>query len=95
MELDFNEKYMEKMLHELYKAQQHILFQEMMMQIFAERTGLQEEQIIALLKKMIERKWLVIDGVKERFFLRPGYVMNFPVVISSAGLEYLEQRGLK
>jgi hypothetical protein len=44
---------------------------------------------------MIQRNWLVADGVKEKFFLRPGYVMSFPVVISSAGLEYLEQQGLK
>lgn len=95
MEQDFNEKHLEKMLQELYKAQKHILFQEMMMQIFAEQTGLKEEQIITVLKKMIQRNWLVADGVKEKFFLRPGYVMSFPVVISSAGLEYLEQQGLK
>lgn len=95
MEIDFNEKYLEKMLQELYRAQQHILFQDMVLQIFAEQNGLKEEQIITVLKKMIQRKWLVADGVKEKLFLRPGYVMNFPVVISSAGLEYLEQRGLK
>lgn len=95
MEIDFNEKHLAKMLQELYKAQQHILFQDMVMQIFAEQNGLREEQIITVLKKMIQRKWLVVDGVKEKLLLRPGYVMNFPVVISRAGLEYLEQQGLK
>lgn len=95
MEVEHSEKELGEMLNQLYQAQQHILFQDMVMKFFLEKTGLKEEEIILALKKMIARQWLVCDGVKRKFFLRPNYVQNFPVIVSSAGLEYLEQQGLK
>ncbi|MEG6614977.1 hypothetical protein V6C27_00870 [Peptococcaceae bacterium 1198_IL3148] len=83
-----------KLLLELYNAQKQILFQEMMVEIFMKQTKLTEGQMITVLKAMLEHRWLVADAVKEKMFLRPGFVLSFPVVISSKGLDYLKSKGL-
>lgn len=85
---------LDELLAKLYQAQKQVLFQELMMQIFIEQTGLDEERVIAALKEMIRRGWLVCDAVKEKFFLRPKYVFSFPVVVSKKGLEHLKAKGL-
>ena len=84
----------DELLLKLYQAQKQVLFQELMMQIFIEQTGLDEESVITVLKKMIRQGWLVCDAVKEKFFLRPNYVLSFPVVVSKKGLEHLRAKGL-
>lgn len=89
-----DEEQLGKLLLELYNSQKQILLQEMMIEIFMEQTKLTEEQVIIVLKSMLERGWLVAGGIKPKMFLRPKYVLAFPVVISSKGLEYLESKGL-
>ncbi|WP_031515997.1 hypothetical protein [Desulfofalx alkaliphila] len=89
LDLD-NEEVLVKLLADLYYAQKHILFQEMVIEKFMERVGLSEEETIAVLKKMVENKWLVTHGFKPKFFLRPGFVSSFPVVVSKTGLKLLK-----
>ncbi|MBO8137610.1 MAG: hypothetical protein H0Z40_05685 [Desulfotomaculum sp.] len=95
MQVNLNDKEtLGRLLAELYQAQKSILFQEMVIQIFMERTGLSEEQVITMLQKMLDEGWLVVGGSKPKFFLRPGYVASFPVVVSRKGLQYLREMGL-
>jgi hypothetical protein len=89
----YNEEELGKLLLELYDAQKQILFQEMIITKFIERTNLMEDQVINVLKAMLERGWLVAGGIKPKMFLRPGYVLSFPVVVSSKGLDYLKDKG--
>ncbi|MBM7854823.1 hypothetical protein JOC37_001201 [Desulfohalotomaculum tongense] len=93
-QVDFDDREkLGQLLAELYQAQKQILFQEMVMQIFMERTGLTEEQVITMLKRMLQEGWLVAGGCKPKFFLRPGYVASFPVVVSRKGIDFLKEKG--
>ncbi|MTI81743.1 MAG: hypothetical protein FH758_12870 [Firmicutes bacterium] len=82
-----------QLLAELYQAQKKILFQELVMQGFMESTGMTEKQCITMLEKMLQHGWLTTGGSKPRFFMRPGYVGSFPVVVSRKGIQYLKENG--
>lgn len=51
-----------------------------------EKMIMPEDYAIELINKFMARGWLVTKGIKEKFFLRPGYIAGFPIIISKEAL---------
>lgn len=50
-----------------------------------------EEEAVALVKELIRLGWLSTRGFLPSYFLRPGYIARFPVIISASGLALLKK----
>jgi len=84
---------LKNLLNELYEAQKRASFADRTMQVFIEKIKLTEEEAVQMLHKMIEEGWLVVNKYKMKFLKRPGYIFNFPVVISKEGLKIIKKSG--
>ncbi|MCL0068041.1 hypothetical protein M1N67_03865 [Peptococcaceae bacterium] len=89
--MDLNDKNeLKSLLKELYEAQKRASFADRTIQVFTEKIKLTEE-VVEMLHKMIEDGWLVVNKYKMKFLKRPGYALNFPVVISKKGLKIVKE----
>ena len=85
-----DEERLKKCLAEFYHIQvSNALPDEIMSKAMASM-NLDDEGAIELLQSFIRQGWLSTGHFREKFFLRPGYVHCFPVVISSEGLEAIK-----
>lgn len=88
--VDLDEERLKRCLDQVYQIQiKNCLPGEMMPQIM-EKIGLDEEGAVELVKSFIRLGWISTGNIKEKFFLRPGYIRSFPVVISALGLEKIK-----
>ncbi|MCL0049768.1 hypothetical protein M1N04_01575 [Peptococcaceae bacterium] len=90
--MDLNDKNeLKSLLKGLYEAQKRASFADRTIQVFTEKIKLTEEEAVEMLYKMIEEGWLVVNKYKIKFLKRPGYALNFPVVISKKGLKIVKE----
>lgn len=88
--VDFDEERLKKSLYQIYKIQQSNCLSEEIMPRAMEKLGLDEEGAIKLLESLIGLGWVSTGHIMTRFFLRPGYVACFPVIVSARGKERIE-----
>lgn len=88
--INFDEQKLKKSLCEIYQLQITNCLPEEMMSRVMEKLDLDEEGAIVLLKKLIDLGWVSTGNIMPKFFLRPGYVAFFPVIVSAAGKEKIE-----
>ncbi|MCL5935593.1 MAG: hypothetical protein M1543_03775 [Firmicutes bacterium] len=88
--MDFDEERLKKCLAQIYEIQVRNGMPDDIMPVAMEKLGLDDRGAIDLLSSFISRGWLNTGNIKEKFFLRPGYICSFPVIISSAGLEKIK-----
>lgn len=91
--VSLEEKRLKEILSQMYKLQMENFFSDGIMPALMQKMGLSEEQAIETLQQLIERGYLCTGNFKARYFLRPGYVHCFPVVISAQGLGWLAGQG--
>lgn len=87
---NIEEERLKKVLAEVYLMQMHHFFADEMMPQLMEKLGLDEESAICLMRDLLARGWVKCLGIKENFFLRPGYITGLPVVLTSAGLNMVK-----
>lgn len=85
--VNLDEERLKKSLVQIYKIQVSNCFPDEIMPKAMETLGLDEDSAIDLLNGFISLGWISTGSIKEKFFLRPGYVLCFPVIVSAAGLE--------
>lgn len=93
MPADLEEHRLKKMLADVYQATKYCFFSDDVVPKVMENMSLSEGETIELLKTFISRGWLNTKGFKPGFFLRPGFVCGFPVIITSLGLETIREKG--
>jgi len=82
---------LEEALRAIYRIQMcHFYPYEVVSQIM-EELNLSEEDIIRMIRALIRKGWLSTRGFFAEFFLRPGYISSFPVIISAAGLKRIKE----
>ncbi|MHB8156176.1 MAG: hypothetical protein ACYDEQ_02070 [Desulfocucumaceae bacterium] len=84
-----NDERLKKCLDQIYQIQMSNCFPEEIMPRAMEKLGINEASAIELLKSFISLGWISVGNIRPGFFLRPGYVSNFPVIVSSAGMEMI------
>ena len=84
----------EKLLAYLYIAQQHSFFGDLAMGKLLQKLDISDVELIDFLKECIEKGWLSVKNFNARYFLRPECVVDFPVIISSDGIKYLNENNL-
>ncbi|WP_066632747.1 hypothetical protein [Desulfolucanica intricata] len=84
----------EQFLAYLYIAQQHSFFGDLVMEKLLNKLKISEDDLIKLFKECIEQGWLSVNNFNAGHFLRPGRITNFPVIISSRGINYLKENNL-
>lgn len=87
--VDLDKERLKKCLDQIYQIQIQNCPPDEIMPRAMEKMGLDEEGAIEMVKSFIRLGWISTGNIKEKFFLRPGYVKCFPVVISARGLEKL------
>ncbi|HHW42867.1 hypothetical protein GFC01_01485 [Desulfofundulus thermobenzoicus] len=92
MATGWGEKRMKEILSAMYRIQMYHFFPEEVMPQLMKECNLSEEEAIQLVRAFINRGWLNTSGLLPRYFLRPGYISCFPVIISAAGLNYLKEK---
>lgn len=85
--VNLDEERLKKCLAQIYKIQVSNCFPEDVMPQAMEALDLDEEEAIDLLVSLIRLGWISIGNIRPKFFLRPGYVNCFPVVVSASGIE--------
>ncbi|MCL5058600.1 MAG: hypothetical protein M1130_11565 [Actinobacteria bacterium] len=89
--VDFDEERLKKSLCQIYAIQRSNCFPEEIMPRAMEKLDLDEDGAIELLKSLISLGWLSTGHIMTKFFLRPGFVAWFPVIVSAAGREKIER----
>ncbi|MFZ5647402.1 MAG: hypothetical protein ACOY30_07250 [Bacillota bacterium] len=84
---DLDEERLKKCLAQIYKIQLSNCLPDDVMPQAMKTLHLDEEGAIDLLSSLIRLGWINTGNIRPRFFLRPGYVNCFPVVVSAAGIE--------
>ena len=84
----------EKLLAYLYIAQQHSFFGDLAMGKLLQKLDISNEELIDFLKECIEKDWLSVKNFNAKYFLRPECVIDFPIIISSGGIKYLNENNL-
>ena len=84
--VDLEEERLKKMLAEIYTAQMEHFFSDDMMGDLIQKLGIDEEEAISLISCLLSRGWIKCLGIKEKFFLRPGFISGMPVVLTTTGL---------
>lgn len=90
---DLEEHRLKKNLADIYQSAMCCFFPDDVVPNVMEKMNLSEGEIIELLKTFMDRGWLNTKGFKPGFFLRPGFVCGFPVIITSLGLETVREKG--
>ncbi|AEF94543.1 hypothetical protein Desca_1695 [Desulfotomaculum nigrificans CO-1-SRB] len=80
-----------KVLQTIEDVRRGCYFPEAVMEPVMLSMDITEEEAIKALSYCIDQGWLSVKGRNPKFFLRPGYVAAFPVIISQKGLEFLKQ----
>ncbi|MCL6476874.1 MAG: hypothetical protein K6T65_00515 [Peptococcaceae bacterium] len=88
--IDLDEERLKKSLAVIYSIQERNCMPDDVMPQAMEKLGLDEDSAISLLSSFIRLGWISTGNIKEKFFLRPGYVHSFPVVVSARGLEKIK-----
>ncbi len=88
--VDLDEERLRRCLGQVYQIQMRNCFPDEIVPEIMEKIGLDEEGAIELIKSFIRMGWISTGNVREKFFLRPGYIRSFPVVISALGLEKIK-----
>lgn len=86
---NLEEERLKKVLAEIYLSQMHHFFVDDVMAQIMEKLGLDEEQTIKIMSDLLSRGWVKCLGIKEKFFLRPGYIAGLPVVLTASGLNVI------
>jgi len=82
---------LEKILRELYTAQQCSFFMEDAMDKIMNRYSLSEEHAIELVKLLIEKKLISSKSFLQATFLRPMNIHWFPIVLSAKAIKLLKE----
>jgi carbamate kinase len=82
---------LEKLLRELYTAQQCSFFMEDAMDKIINRFSLSEEQAIELTKLLMEKKLISTKSFLPATFLRPRNIHRFPIVLSAKAINLLKE----
>ncbi len=85
--VDLDEERLRKCLVQVYQFQAGNCLPDEIMPRVMKKMGLDDEAAIDLIKSFIRLGWISTGNIKEKFFLRPGHIRSFPVVISARGLE--------
>ncbi|MFZ5650694.1 MAG: hypothetical protein ACOY4I_07565 [Bacillota bacterium] len=85
--VDLDEERLKKCLAQIYKIQISNCFPEDVMPLAMKTLNLDEEGAIDLLGSLIRLGWISTGNIRPKFFLRPGYVNCFPVVVSASGID--------
>ncbi|MFZ5634484.1 MAG: hypothetical protein ACOY40_16755 [Bacillota bacterium] len=88
--VDLDEERLKKSLAVIYSIQVRNCLPDDIMPQAMEKLGLDEESAINLLTSFIRLGWISTGNIRKKFFLRPGYVHSFPVIISARGLEKIK-----
>ena len=89
--VNIDEERLKKCLCQLYKIQISNCLPEEIMPRAMEKLDLEEDGAIKLLESLIGLGWVSTGHIKPRFYLRPGFVAFFPVVVSAAGREKIAE----
>ena len=84
----------DELLAYLYIAQQHSFFGDMAMGKLLQKLDITNVELIDFLKECIEKGWLSVKNFNARYFLRLECVVDFPIIISSDGIKYLNESNL-
>lgn len=85
--VDLDEARLKECLDQIYLIQKENCMPDRIMPAAMERLSLDDEGAIDLIESFIRLGWINTRHIKEKFFLRPGFVRCFPVVLSAGGLE--------
>lgn len=88
--LDLDEERLKKCLEKIYRIQTRNCLPDEVMPLAMKELGLDEKGAIELIKEFIRLGWLSTGNIKEKFFLRPGYVTSFPVIVSTCGIQKIK-----
>ncbi|KJS68473.1 MAG: hypothetical protein JL50_05780 [Peptococcaceae bacterium BICA1-7] len=81
---------MKKSLCQIYAVQLSNCLPDQAMPRIMEKLGLDEEGAIELLNSLIRLGWLSTGHIIPKFYLRPGFVSFFPVIVSTSGRAKIE-----
>ena len=87
---DLMEQRLKNMLAEVYDMQMRHFFADELMPDLLGKMGIGETEAILLIDELLDRGWIKCVGVKQKFFLRPGFISGLPVVLTSSGLAVLK-----
>ncbi len=82
---------LEKLLRELYTAQQCSFFMEDAMNKIMNRFSLSEEQAIELTKLLMEKELISTKSFLPAAFLRPRNIRSFPIVLSTKAINLIKE----
>lgn len=80
-----------KVLQTIEDVRRGCYFPEAVMEPVMLSMDITEAQAITALQYCIDQGWLGIKGRNPKFFLRPGYVAAFPVILTQKGLKFLRK----
>lgn len=89
--VELDEERLKKCLAQIYQIQASNCLSDEIVPRVMEKMKLDEGGAIDLIRSFIRLGWIITGNVREKFFLRPGYVQSFPVIISARGLEKIKQ----
>lgn len=85
--VDLDEERLKKCLAQIYKIQLSNCFPEDIMPRAMKDMNIDEEGAIELLSSLVRLGWISTGNIVPKYFLRPGYVSCFPVVVSASGID--------
>ncbi|WP_169719348.1 hypothetical protein [Desulfovirgula thermocuniculi] len=80
-----------EVLRTIYRLQKQHFYPYEIMPRLIEALHIGEEEAVLLVKELIDLGWLSTRGFLPSYFLRPGYICRFPVIISACGLALLKK----
>lgn len=93
--IDLEEEKCLSVLSEMYNAQMESFFPDDALPKVMDKLELSEEEAIKYVKYFLEKDYLKVSAYKPAYFLRPGYIQNFPVTLTSKALSWLKSKGRK
>lgn len=90
--ISFKEERCFKVLVELYNAQMCSFFPDDAMPRVMDKLGFSEDEMIQYVRYFLEKKYLRVSAYKPSYFLRPGYIQNFPVTLTSSALTWIKSK---
>lgn len=75
----------------IYHLQKQHFYPYEIMPRLMEALHIGEEEAVSLVKELIGQGWLSTRGFLPAYFLQPGNISRFPVIISACGLALLKK----